>query len=187
MFAYCENNPVNYYDPSGKNAEAAIWIGAMGSTAMLEPTPVGEIIFLTGLLIFAGKWIVNQVSEWITTPSTYPNTEEDLTDTKPETDSTESEVDDNGYPVVKPKQQPTEKDGYKAPKGGPKWDKEKRGWKDKYGNTWKPVPTGSGEAHPSGHWDVEGPKGGYINVFPGGRTSGGQRPLPRLPMNIGGN
>ena len=48
---------------------------------------------------------------------------------------------------------------------------------------WVPVQTGTKGAHPSGHWDVQSPRGGYINVFPGGgRVSGGESPYPHLPL-----
>lgn len=74
--------------------------------------------------------------------------------------------------------QPKEEDGYTAPK---KWDGKKvrspngrgYGWPDKNGNVW--VPTGPGSsAHGGPHWDVQRPGGGYINVYPGGKTRGGR-------------
>ena len=55
---------------------------------------------------------------------------------------------------------------------------------DDYGNIGVPVPTGSGDAHGGGHWDVQGKKGGHINVYPGGKARGGHKPLPKLPDRI---
>ncbi|NJS14089.1 MAG: hypothetical protein HC788_05080 [Sphingopyxis sp.] len=70
--------------------------------------------------------------------------------------------------------QPGAKDGYKPPKGGPRIVKApngKKGWLDNKGNVWVPTgPKGSPGAHGGPHWDVQGPRGGYENVYPGGRT-----------------
>lgn len=61
----------------------------------------------------------------------------------------------------------------------------KRGWVDKNGNIWVPVPDGSPQAHGGGHWDVQRPDGkGYTNKYPGGaeRKGSGKRPnLPEVP------
>ena len=64
-------------------------------------------------------------------------------------------------------------DGYVPPEDGPKWVKNPNGkgggWEDNKGNVW--VPTGQGgAAHGGAHWDVQKPGGGYINVYPGGKT-----------------
>ena len=70
--------------------------------------------------------------------------------------------------------QPGPEDGYKAPKGGPRIGKApngQRGWVDDKGNVWVPTgPAGSPNAHGGPHWDVQGARGGYTNVYPGGRT-----------------
>ena len=70
------------------------------------------------------------------------------------------------------KRLPTLNDGYKAPKRGPIFDKERQGYIDKYGNVWKWDPTGDGGPH----WDVSSTthKGGYINVYPGGKIRWGE-------------
>lgn len=69
---------------------------------------------------------------------------------------------------------PTEDDGF-VPKRN--WDGKKvknpngpgYGFPDKKGNVW--VPTGPGpNAHGGPHWDVQRPGGGYINIYPGGKT-----------------
>ena len=45
------------------------------------------------------------------------------------------------------------------------------GWPDNKGNVW--VPTGpevpGNDPHGGPHWDVQGPKGRYKNIYPGGR------------------
>lgn len=53
--------------------------------------------------------------------------------------------------------------GYKSPKKGPKWDKNKKGWVDKGGNVWVPD-----------NWDVQYPRGGYDNVYPDGHVRKGK-------------
>ena len=80
---------------------------------------------------------------------------------------------------------PTEKEGYKPGKKGPKWvktDDNNYGWKDKKGNIWKPAPTGSKLDHGGGHWDVQSPGGGYTNVYPNGRVVPQIKPYPILPI-----
>lgn len=88
-----------------------------------------------------------------------------------------SEQQDDGKDDAQAPGIPTADDGYVCPK---KWDGEKvrspngrgYGWPDKKGNVWVPTGPGSG-AHGGPHWDVQKPGGGYINVYPGGRTRGG--------------
>ncbi len=79
---------------------------------------------------------------------------------------------------------PTEKDGYVAPKGGPVKGKTKsgeKGWVDKNGNVWVPIPDGTPLAHGGGHWDVNRPDGkGYVNKYPGGYARKGSGLAPNL-------
>jgi len=72
---------------------------------------------------------------------------------------------------------PAPNDGYNPPKRGPGSDGDKVknpngpgwGWAADDGGVW--VPTGEGSlAHGGPHWDVQYPGGGYLNVYPGGRT-----------------
>ena len=85
----------------------------------------------------------------------------------------------NAYDPDGPKApgKPSDAEGFCAPKGGDDWVKAPKGrgygWRDKYGNVW--VPTGPkdpsrGDAHGGPHWDVQDPNGGYVNVYPGGRS-----------------
>ncbi len=95
-------------------------------------------------------------------------------------------LDDLLPPIVsKAPGKPTESDGFFPPKHGPDGlvkgpDGRSKGYRDKNGNVW--IPTGEGAtAHGGPHWDVKGPRGGYINVYPGGNTRGGKNPRPKLP------
>ena len=62
MFAYCDNNPVNYYDPTGESAEAVLggWMYSMWWLHGLdEPLPIGDILYWTvagilGLVVIGG-------------------------------------------------------------------------------------------------------------------------------------
>ncbi|MBT9137385.1 MAG: tRNA(Glu)-specific nuclease WapA [Firmicutes bacterium] len=76
------------------------------------------------------------------------------------------------YPVFNAKESPPPQSGYEPPKGGPVWDKEKRGWKDKRGNVWVPDPS----KHGGEHWDVQYPNGGYDNIYPDGAVRPGKGP-----------
>ncbi|WP_414833990.1 polymorphic toxin type 37 domain-containing protein [Afifella sp. YEN Y35] len=101
----------------------------------------------------------------------YNESHSETDDKKPE------ECDGECPPAADAPGKPTEEDGFKPPKN---WNGQKvkspngrgYGWPDKSGNVW--VPTGPGPAaHGGPHWDVQRPGGGYINVYPGGRTRGG--------------
>ncbi len=104
---------------------------------------------------------------------------------QPETKSVVVQEEGTETEEVTSKDPPTEKDGYIAPKGGPRRGRTndgKNGWVDKNGNIWVPVPTGSPAVHGGGHWDVQSPHGkGYSNVYPGGHV----RPGTGIPPKIG--
>ena len=56
LYLYCYNNPVNYYDPTGMFALEAVagWAGSMWwLTAIDGPIPVGDIIFVVGIIAIA--------------------------------------------------------------------------------------------------------------------------------------
>ena len=181
MFAYCGNNPINYYDPTGENA-IAIKSGWLLILALFDSvTPILETILVVGVGIWAVGAVLNAAQN--KTPEKTKDKPNDSPSSVTEPNST-PELDDNGNPVVKPRQQPTEKEGYIPPKGGPvkgRTSDGKIGWKDKNGNIWVPAPTGYPEGHGGGHWDVQSPKGGYTNVYPGGMTRGGKAPYPIFP------
>ena len=53
MFAYCENNPVNYYDPTGEDGEVAICLPmiAVGMPLVDGPLPIGDILAF-GIILY---------------------------------------------------------------------------------------------------------------------------------------
>lgn len=65
MYAYCNNNPVNYVDYTGEFFAAALrwWTSVVGPLSMAEPTVFGEIAFVAGAAILAiGKSIENTIA-----------------------------------------------------------------------------------------------------------------------------
>ena len=183
MFVYCNNNPVNFCDPTGQNAEVLknVW-QLLGALPLVDgPLPVGDIALIALATISTIVAVVDAI-EWVSQNISDEDADAPKSITEPEG---EREVDEDGHPVVKPGEQPTEEDGYIPPKGGAVKGKTKDGqvgWKDKNGNIWVPAPTGTKSGHGGGHWDVNSPKGGYTNVYPGGNTRGGQKPYPRIPI-----
>jgi RHS repeat-associated protein len=55
-YAYCDNNPINKVDPDGKNAVAAGGrdLGLLWGYALLEPSPVGEIVASVATIGYVG-------------------------------------------------------------------------------------------------------------------------------------
>ena len=177
MFSYCENNPVNHYDPTGENAVAVTKyvVSAAGLSFLDGPLPIVDILCFIVIAVLVIEFVEIGINKL----------EDNNSISSPDDAKTndEPELDERGYPVVKPGQTPTDKDGYIAPKDGPVMGKSKdgrKGWKDKYGNIWIPAPTHSGSDHGGGHWDVQSPGGGYMNVYPGGSTRGGRVPYPKI-------
>ena len=119
MFAYCNNNPVNFADYSGESAGAITSaFGWLWTAAFVEPTPVGEIVAgaitvagAIGLVIAIGSGVV-QVGEWIDSASQATKKEDVLvapqqTITQQNTDAvtstpTISEASDNKTTDAKP-------------------------------------------------------------------------------------
>ncbi len=69
MYAYCNNNPVNYFDPTGQSAEALLsgWASSMWWMQLADgPIPVGDAAYWGGLLILGvaalGIWFADAVS-----------------------------------------------------------------------------------------------------------------------------
>ena len=67
MFVYCNNNPINYYDPNGEDALALLWgwITGAGSVAAAEPTPVGEIIVGFGIVVIGTAVVGEKIVDGI--------------------------------------------------------------------------------------------------------------------------
>ena len=53
MFAYCINNPVNFIDVCGYNAEALSWWAGAGWTLCFVdgPIPIGEVVYGAGVVV----------------------------------------------------------------------------------------------------------------------------------------
>ncbi len=69
---------------------------------------------------------------------------------------------------------PGEAEGFKDPKGGEQWVPNpnakhggSHGWLDDKGRVWVPTGPKGSRAHGPPHWDVQLPKGKYVNVEPG--------------------
>ena len=79
---------------------------------------------------------------------------------------------------------PNKESGYEPPSGGGRhWDKEKKGWIDKYGNVWVKDKTN----HGGEHWDVQYPNGGYDNVYNDGsvrKGKGGRGRFSPIEINV---
>jgi RHS repeat-associated protein len=149
-YAYAMNNPLRYSDPEGLAAG-----GAAAGSGRAGPG---------GMMAGLWDWYINH---WYK-PLPYPKEGVDL---KPET---QCSFDGRLLMATKAPGKPGPKDGYKEPKSGPRKARApngKYGWVDDKGNIWVPTgPDGSPDAHGGAHWDVQGRRGGYTNVYPGGST-----------------
>lgn len=185
LYIYCNNNPVYYVDPYGNDASSAAevfkwWIEQFPILSGADgPLPFGELVFIIGAIVLGIPAIVQLIGSITTKQKNQNPTDNQPGETvKPD----ERPTDDKGRPIVRPGEMPTEREGYHAPKGKPRKGKTrggKTGWIDSHGNIWVPVPTGSGEDHGGGHWDVERGDGrGYINVYPGGHVRAGSGRIP---------
>ena len=59
MFAYCNNNPVNYVDYTGESALSLLtaWLTGSGTVAIAEPTLIGEAVVATGAVIIGSVYL----------------------------------------------------------------------------------------------------------------------------------
>ena len=186
LFAYCENNPVYYIDPYGESCDTAMdmynwWISVAPELIFCDgPLPFVDIIVLGGIIILGGAALFEYLSWHDSGTCVVQNSTDNATGTGDKPNARPK--DEKGRPIVSPGEVPTEEDGYHAPKGKPQKGKTKdgkKGWKDKNGNIWVPVSTGSREAHGGGHWDVNrGDDKGYVNVYPGGHIRPGEGKIP---------
>ncbi len=177
LYAYCSNDPVNYYDPTGRFATVALasWTtSAWWLTVVDGPLPIGDIVYVIGCTALGTLAVVETVIIIDHVDAVSQTNGDSLPDSR--------ERDENGRIIVVPGEIPTEADGYIPAKGGPqkgKTNNGKIGWKDKKGNIWVPAPTGYGSDHGGGHWDVNRPDGtGYANVYPGGHVRHGKGRMP---------
>ena len=72
MYAYCENNPVNYVDYTGENFTSALrwWTTVIGPASMAEPTVFGEILLGAGTIILGTGALLEGAIETIETAKT---------------------------------------------------------------------------------------------------------------------
>ena len=167
LFAYCENNPICFKDPTGRSLVIAAATSALG-----------EILFDLCASVLAAKMvndIISDIYSWFRSCKNNKSAEA-------------NDKSDGSDGVVTSKNPPTENDGYHPPKGGAKRGKTKsgeNGWVDDKGNVWVPAPSGSSKAHGGGHWDVNRKDGkGYVNIYPGGKMRPGKGLPPMLQITI---
>ena len=166
MFAYCSNNPVNYFDPTGEYSEAlnpswtaTIWLALL---ALIDgPLPVGEILgAVIGTLIVADTLRAAQ-------NKTSDNSTDKPQDPPSSVQNPEEVPSDVGIPDVKyPGNDPTiAPDGYEWRGKGPQGSKE-----GSYYNPDTDTSLHPDLHHPDPigpHWDYNGPEGEF-RIFPDG-------------------
>ena len=56
MFAYCENNPVNYYDLTGESSEYILewWYTSLGTVSSATLTVLDDLVWIVGILLLGG-------------------------------------------------------------------------------------------------------------------------------------
>ena len=155
MFAYCENNPVNYYDPTGENA-IAIKTGWLLILALLDSaTPILETIFVVGVVSLAVGVVLNAAQNKTPEKTKDKPNDPPSSTTESKTPPPDVVVPDVEYPGDDPTVAP---DGYEwtgpDPQGG------KRGG---YKNT---TPGKRDSWHPDfNHGGKKGPHWDYNDVF----------------------
>ena len=88
MFAYCENNPVNYYDPTGEDGEEAVLLPLFGLPLLDGHIPIGDILafaIILCMIVAAAK---------ADTPPQPKVSEEEPPDISPESEDAEEIGDD---------------------------------------------------------------------------------------------
>ena len=171
MFAYCNNNPVYYYDPTGESAAAALgaWLSGGGAVALAEPTLVGEVIFVVGIGVIGAIYVVEKAQEVIVyVEETLDNAEDppqSITEPAPDIkDDEETSTPEIDYPGDDPNIVPK---GYEWRGSGEQGSK-----KGNYYNPDKKTSLHPDLDHPDPigpHWDYSGPEGKF-RVFPDGRV-----------------
>ena len=100
MYAYCSNNPVNYVDVIGTNAEALkLWSSSMwwlcGADTVL---PIGDIIYISGIVIL-GIYTTVSIAQEITNLISFDDETNDKERSLPvegEPNSSQELYDDDG-------------------------------------------------------------------------------------------
>jgi RHS repeat-associated protein len=185
LYRYVANNPVQGRDPSGNFFVIPAVIGLIEAIGAIDAG-----IILAGSALLGGGYLACRNAGGCgasTPPTATPSNAYPSQSAAPENDpanpcssgnaSCSKPPDDAHDPNgAKAPGKPGAAEGFQDPKGGETWGKApngKWGWVDDKGNVW--VPTGQGgAAHGGPHWDVQDPKGGYDNVYPGGRVRPGR-------------
>ncbi len=144
-YAYVAGNPLKYTDPFGESATAAVggWIST--DTAIPDPTDAAWPKWAGYSAALGGAALI----DWLVYNNENTN------------DGAQCPVDkDNppNHPDFIPDKKRTNKE--KIP-----WNKNRKGFKDKKGNYWEPVPDGHKGTHDP-HWDVQKPDGSHVPVYP---------------------
>ena len=159
MFAYCDNNPINYVDPVGENAAQALdeWYQYMPEISSIDgPYPVADLFWVAGFVILGFAVIV----ETIFVVDTVIDTVSDKTDEAPQVIIEEKEkYDPNPY------KRPGEK---KQNRENRNKSRQKKDWKPRNnrrsGKPVKPKKHTPGRDHKKYYF--VGPK--FFQIFPKG-------------------
>ena len=159
MYTYCNNNPVNYYDPTGESAAELLvaWLTGAGTTAVIEPTIIGEVVLVIGLVVIGGIVLGEAIADGILSVADAVENADDTPKsiTEPSNIPEGVEIPDVEYPGDDPTVAP---DGYEwtgpDPQGG-----NRGGYKNKN-------PQKRDSWHPDlKHPDNIGPHWDYNDIF----------------------
>ncbi|MEJ2681291.1 MAG: RHS repeat-associated core domain-containing protein [Gammaproteobacteria bacterium] len=141
-YAYVGGNPIGYIDPYGESATAAVggWIGT--DTAIPDPTDAAWPKWVDYGAALGGAALI----DWLI----YNN---------------ENSNDDGDQCPVDKDNPPNHPDFVPDKREKIPWNKNRKGFKDKSGNYWEPVPDGHKGTHDP-HWDVQKPNGSHTPVYP---------------------
>ena len=156
MFAYCLNNPANYIDGDGTNAEALEWWTAgMGWMPFADTVlPIGDLIYFGGIAIIGLTGILANETPSISIDTSYSNHSSSVLKRSPDPDEPEpmeKPFPDVDYPGDDPTKSPGEDYEWKGkpPVGG-----DKGSWVNK--NTGEQLHPDLNHKPPIGpHWDYK--------------------------------
>ena len=83
MFVYCSNNPVNFYDPAGRN-EAALIAGLLGISVADGPLPIGDIIAALVITAYVFGYVAKADDALNESPTASNSAGEDATEEPPQ-------------------------------------------------------------------------------------------------------